>query len=151
MTALLSVATETEKTQDTAPYLMLPENSSGNLYHFVFRRANIVGSTTVGDTPLIADIAVNTDRRRAGFTAPSLIRSIGDLTRARGLEEYDVSGFNVVQRLGSLKIGDLAEFYFYRKDRVVDWTATDLEKQYPPDAIFSLGKWIKGEKLVAKK
>lgn len=150
LTALRAIATASEKTQDTAPYLMLPENSSGNLYHFVFRRANIVG-TAVGEPPVIADIAVNTDRRRAGFSAPSFVRSMGDLTRARGLEEYDVSGFNVVQRLGSLKIGELAEFYFYRKDRVVDWTAADLEKQYPPDAIFSIGKWIKGEKLVLKK
>jgi hypothetical protein len=100
---------------------------------------------------LIADIAVATDRRRGSFTAPSFIRLIGELGALRGLEEYDVSGFNVVQRFGRVSPGELAELFFYRRDRVVDWAATDLEKQYPPDAIFSTGKWFKVDALIKKK
>ena len=69
----------------------------------------------------------------------------------RLLEEYNAAGFNVVQRFRTLRPGEMAEFYFYRKDKAVDWTAADLEKQFPPDAIFSLGKWIKGEGIVPKK
>ena len=53
--------------------------------------------------------------------------------------------------MGNCKAGELAEFFFYRKDRVVDWAAADIEKQYPPDAIFSSGKWIKIDKAVVKK
>ena len=98
----------------------------------------------------IADIAAVTIRRRAGFLAPNTIRNIGDLGELRGLEEYNASGFNVVQRFGELRAGGLAEFFFYRKDRVVDWKSTNLEKEFPPDAIFSSGKWFKGETVVPK-
>ena len=61
-----------------------------------------------------------------------------------------MNGFNVIQRFGNLKIGELAEFYFYRKDRTVDWATANLEKQFPPDAIFSGGKWIKGPGVLLK-
>jgi hypothetical protein len=50
-----------------------------------------------------------------------------------------------------MKVGELAEFLFYKKDRKIDWTASDLEKQYQPDAIFSGGKWTKGGELFSKK
>ena len=99
----------------------------------------------------VSDIAVNTERRRAGFIAPSFIRRIGDLAKVHGLDEYDVSGFKIVQRMGNLKVGEMAEFFCYRKDRVVDWAAADIEKQFPPDAIFSGGKWIKTDKAIVKK
>jgi len=149
MTALQSLATGREKTLDVAPYSSLPENSAGGLYNFIFRRANIVSRSD--GTTLVADIAVNSERRRASFAAPSFIRVMGDLSHLHGLDEYDVSGYNVLQRLGNLKVGELAEFYLYRKDRAVDWTAVDIEKQFPPDAIFSGGKWIKGEKAISGK
>ena len=150
LAALDSLATGSEKAQDTSPYFSLPENRSGGLYDLIFRRANIV-SRSGEQTALVADIAVNAERRRASFAAANFIRNIGQLVSLRGLEEYDVSGYNVVQKLGRLKIGELGEFLFYRKDRVVDWTAADIEKQFPPDAIFSGGKWIKGEIAVSKK
>jgi hypothetical protein len=150
MTALEALATGSERTQDTSAYLRLPPNASGGLYHYIFRRANIIGSTN-GNGPVIADIAVNTERRRGSFTAPRQIRIIGELGALRGLEEYDVSGFNVVHRFGRLRTGELAELYFYRKGRYVDWKAADLEKQYPPDAIFSTGKWLKVDELLKKK
>jgi len=50
-----------------------------------------------------------------------------------------------------MKVGDAAELLFYKKDRQVDFTSKELEKQFPPDAIFSTGKWIKGEGIVPKK
>lgn len=149
MTALDVLATGSESRQDASLYSSLPENSSGGVYDFVFRRANIV--SRISGTASIADIAVNTESRRASFAAPNFIRIIGQLGGLHGLEEYDVSGFNVVQRLGNLRVGELGEFLFYRKDRVVDWTVSDIEKQFPPDAIFSGGKWIKGEIAVSKK
>ena len=148
LTALNSLASGSERTQDTAPYFALPENSSGSLYNVIFRGANIVGAS--GDVT-VSDIAVNTERRRAGFIAPSFIRRIGDLAKVHGLDEYDVSGFKIVQRMGNLKVGEMAEFFCYRKDRVVDWAAADIEKQFPPDAIFSGGKWIKTDKAIVKK
>ncbi len=150
MTALQVLATGKESEQDATQYSSLPENSSGGLYDFIFRRANIVNGV-IGQNASVADIAVSTERRRASFSAPNFIRNIGDLSALKGLEEYDASGYNVVQRLGCLKIGELGEFFFYRKDRVVDWSAADIEKQFPPDAIFSSGKWIKGEIAFSKK
>jgi hypothetical protein len=148
MTALYSLSSGNERTQDATLYYSLPENVSGSLYNVIFRRANIVGSAA---EITVSDIAVNAERRRASFPAPYVIRKLGDLANLHGLEEYDASGFNVVQRLGSVKPGELAEFFFYRKDRNVDWAAADLEKQFPPDAIFSGGKWLKSDKAIVKK
>jgi hypothetical protein len=149
LTALRTVADGSEKTQDPNAYLSLKENGSGSLYHIVFRGANVIIPTE--KQPFRCDIAINIDRRRASFPAPNIIREIGDISGALGLEEYSASDFNVVQRYGNFKVGELAEFLFYRKDRQVDFTSKDLEKQYPPDAIFSTGKWIKGEGVVPKK
>lgn len=162
MTALQSIATDSEKTQDPNIYVNLPENGSGGLVNFVFRRANIVlkeqmlaTDSSPVPTPSFklstADISAVVERRRASFVAPVRIRGVGDLANLRGLEEYDASGFNVIQRFGQTKTGELAEFFFYKKDRSVDWASTDLEKQFPPDAIFSGGKWIKGEKLLPRR
>ena len=145
--ALNSIVTGSERTQSPQPYVSLTENGSGGIYYFVFRKANMIGSLESG-TAFTGDIGVNTERRRASFAAPNYIREIGDLGRMIGLEEYDASGFNVVQRLGKMKVGELGEFMFYRRDRVVDWNSTELEKQFPPDAIFSGGKWIKGAGVV---
>lgn len=150
MTALEVLANGSESRQDASIYTTLPENTAGRLYDFIFRRTSIVDRAS-GQIASFADIAVNTERRRASFAAPNFIRNIGQLSKLRGLEEYDVSGFNVVHRLGNLKVGELGEFYFYKKDRVVEWRAADFEKQFPPDAIFSGGKWIKGDFGPAKR
>lgn len=152
MTALESLATGSEKMQDPSPYLSLPENASGGLVNFVFRRANIVSvGAAATATFSMADISAVTERRRASLSAPSTIRSVGDLTYLRGLAEYDASNFNVIQRFGKTAPGELAELFFYRKDRVVDWMSADLEKAYPPDAVFSSGKWVKGDRIVPRK
>ncbi|MFT3743579.1 MAG: M14 family zinc carboxypeptidase [Pyrinomonadaceae bacterium] len=156
MTALNSIATGSEKNNDPNIYINLTENGSGGLVNFVFRKANVVipdpAATTPGAvTTKTTDISAVTERRRASFVAPVRIRNVGDATTVRGLEEYDASGFNVVQRFGQAKAGELAEFFFYKKDRTVDWASTDLEKQFPPDAVFSGGKFVKGEKLVPRR
>jgi Zinc carboxypeptidase len=149
LTALHVLADGSEKNVEPDPYDRLVGNSSGSLYNLIFRDANLVepgtGRITTGD------IAINIERRRASFPAPNYVRAIGDLNASYGLEEYSAAEFNVYPRWGSLKVGDLAEFLFYKKDRTVDWTSTELEKQFPPDAIFSGGKWIKGEGIVPRK
>lgn len=156
LTALQSIATGSEATQPASIYVNLPANTSGGLVNFVFRRVNVVSiAKSVENGPVAsinpADIAAVTERRRASFSAPVKIRIIGDLTNIKGLDEYDASGFNLIQRFGRTKVGELAEFFFYKKERAVDWAATELEKQFPPDAIFSGGKWAKGETLVPRK
>ena len=147
VTALRSIVTGSEKTQSPEPYLTLPHNGSGGLVNFVFRRANIID---VKDRPVVADIAAATIRRRASFAAPSTIRALGNIGAVQGLDEYDAGGFQVVHRFSQMRTGQLAEFYFYRRDRVVDFTSSELEKAFPPDAIFSTGKWFKGEGVVPK-
>lgn len=148
LTALNSIATGSEKTQDPDLYTRLPENTSGGLVNFIFRNAHIVNQTpsTAG-----TDIAAVIERRRASYPTLVTIRNIGNLTSLRGLDEYDASGFNVVHRFRRLKTGEVGEFYFYKRSRVVDWAAADLEKRFPPDAVFSLGKWTKGENVVPKR
>ncbi len=147
VTALTSLATGSERTVDPGPYLTLTENGSGGLYNYIFRRANLAGSSRASGI-FVGDLGINTERRRANQWSPNYIREIGDLSRSTGLEEYDASGFNVIQRWGRTLVGELGELFFYKKERVVDFKADDLEKQFPPDAIFSGGKWIKGKDVV---
>lgn len=144
LTALEALSTGSERTQDTMPYLSLMENGSGGLYNFVFRNASIAGSVQ-------GDIAVNIQRARAGLSPFCLIAYVGDIRSARGIEEYDASAFNVIQRWREMRVGSLGDLMFYKKDRVVDWAASDLERRSPPDAHFSGGRWIKGEGLVPRK
>lgn len=157
MIALQAIATGSERQQSPQPYLSLLENSSGNLVNFVFRQANIITTQAATDAmaPItqitIADIVAVTERRRASFFAPVKIRQIGNFAGLRGLEEYDASGFNVVQRFGMTRPGELAELLFYKRTLTIDWTGADLEKRHIPDAIFSGGKWFKGEGVVPRK
>ena len=144
LTALKSIADGTEKNFSPTAYEMLPNNSSGLLYYFIFRNATVVDRSKP-DVTTAADIAINIERRRAEFVAPAYIRHVGSLSSYFGLSELNASDYFVVARNGtSIKPGDFAELMFYKKSRVVDWKSPDLEKQFPPDAIFSLGKWVKG-------
>ena len=99
----------------------------------------------------VGDLALNLERRRAEFPSPAKVREVGDLSSYYGLDEYDASGFFVTGRLEPIKAGKMGELLFYKKDRKVDWTAPDLEKQFEPYAILSFGKWIKGPGVVPKK
>ncbi len=150
LTALDSIATGSERLQDPAVYLNLPENRSGGLVDFVFRGANIVDPADPMKI-LVSDITATIGRRRASFAAPVTIRSISTFANVRGLVEYDASGYNVIQRFGRTAAGELAEFYFYRRDRQVDWRSPEIEKLFPPDAIFSTGKWLKGDNLLPRR
>jgi Predicted carboxypeptidase len=148
LTALTKLADGSEKNVAPTLYEQLPDNSSGRIYNFVFRNLSVVN---LGKPESSATaIGVNTERRRASLVAPNRIQEIGTVSRA-GLEEYDASGYYVVPRTGKIKVGEVAEFIFYKKDRKVDWASSNLEKQYPPDAIFSAGKWIKGGALFSGK
>jgi len=151
LTALNALADGSEKNISAINYDVIPNNASGNLFHFIFRRANII--TRNGETiqTTIGDITLNTQRRRASQFAPSFVQSIGNFPNVRGLEEYDVSGFYLVSRFPPVRSGSLGEFIFYKKDRQIDWKAENLEQKFPPDAIFSQGKWIKGSELFMKK
>jgi hypothetical protein len=147
LTALKSLADGSEKTFSPIAYEALPNNSSGSLFYFIFRNATVVDRSKP-DSAVTADIAVNRERRRAEFVAPSYVRQIGNLSSYFGLSEYDVAGYFVVPRKApSLKTGQFADLLFYKKSRTVDWSSPNLEEQFPPDAIFSLGKWMKGEEL----
>jgi hypothetical protein len=154
MTALEALATGSEATQSTSAYLSLVGNGSGNLVNVIFRNANIVKTSSLPGEPTavfsIGDIAGVAERRRASFAVPTVIRGVGQLRSLVGLEEYDASAFNVMHRFARTAPGELAEFFFYKKDRVVEWASTELEKQFPPDAIFSNGKFIKGEGVVPR-
>ena len=155
-TALRSLADGSEKSVNPAAYERLPNNASGRLMHFVFRNATIPAVKTNPENTqtvemVIADIGANLERRREEFAAPSVVRRIGDLSGVTGLEEYDVTGYYAVGRFQPLSAGNFAEILFYKKDRQIDWTAADLEKAFPPDAVFSLGNWVKGEGVIRKK
>lgn len=149
-TALKALADGSEKTVSPVAYDQLPNNSSGRLFYFIFRNASVVNILKPEEVT-ITDIGANTERRRAEFTAPTVVRRLGDLTAFAGLEEFDAGNFFAVGRFQPLAEGSFAEILFYRKERKIDWTAADLEKAFPPDAVFSLGKWVKGEGVVPKR
>lgn len=150
LTALNAVADGSERGFTAVNYEALPDNTSGRIFNIIFRSATILDRTSP-ELPVLTDIGINIERRRAELTAPTYIRQVGALSGYGGLEEYDVSGYFVVGRFAAVKPGQFGELLFYRRDRIVDWNALELEKQYPPDAIFSLGKWYKGEELFRKK
>jgi hypothetical protein len=146
LSALRASVDKSEQKADAKIYDKLPFNNSGNLFNFIFRSANIVNFAENAE-PFTADVAINSERRRASQTAPTFIREIGDLSVYTGLEEFDAKDFYLIQRNGILKNGAGGEFLFYKKTREIDWTAKDLEKTFPPDAIFLNGKWTKGKLL----
>ena len=149
LTALKSLSDKSERNADAKIYDNLPRNDSGNIYNFIFRRANIVDFSQ-NTEPFIADVSLNSDRKRANEVAPTYIRDIGDLSIYTGLEEFDASGFYLINKTGLLRNGAGGELWFYKKTRPIDWTIKDFDKTSPPDAIFSNGKWTKGEKLLRR-
>ena len=149
LSALKSLVDKSEGKADAKIYESLPFNNSGSLYNFIFRNANIINFAENLE-PFTADISINIERRRASEAAPTYIREIGDLSIFSGLDEYDVKDFYLIPRNGLLRVGASGEFLFYKKTREVDWTVKDLEKAFPPDAVFSNGKWTKGGKLLKK-
>ena len=142
LSVLKAIADGSEKTASPANYEAIPFNGSGRVYSAIFRGANIVNPVEPV-TITMADVAVNVARRRAAFIAPSYIRNIGNLSNYKGLEEFDVSDYYLVPRYGLVRVGTGGEFLFYKKTRQIDWKTPDLEKTFPPDAIFSLGRWVK--------
>jgi hypothetical protein len=144
LTALKSVADGTEKNFSPVNYESLPQNSSGSLFYFIFRNATVIDRSKP-EQSATADIAVNVERRRAEFVAPAYVRQIGKLSSYSGLTEFNAADFYVVSRRGNaIRLGEFADLLFYKKSRDIDWKSPDLEKEFPPDAIFSLGKWVKG-------
>jgi hypothetical protein len=152
LTALESLASGSEKAESVLPYQSLIANGSGALVNYIFRDASVINvASTATPVTEVADLGCMTERRRASFVTPTYIRAMGSLGGLRGLEEYDASRFYVIQRFGRTRIGELAELLFYKRDRTIDWTAAELETKFPPDAIFSQGKWFKGAGIVPKK
>jgi hypothetical protein len=150
LTALNALADGSESKFTATNYELLPENTSGRIFNIIFRNAAVIDRANP-ETPVTSDIAINIERRRAEFTAPTYIRRVGDLSAVNGLEEFDASEYKVVGRFTPAKPGEFGELLFYKKTRQVDWNSLELEKLYPPDAIFSLGKWLKGAELFVKK
>ncbi len=155
-TALKALSDGSEISFDPKIYEQLPRNASGRLMSVIFRNGTIIeGEIKDGRFRMlretIADIGVNAERRRASFPVPMVVRRIGDLKAAAGLTEYDASDFRVIGRHQPLALGGFAEMLFYRKERQIDWNAMNLERDHPPDAIYSVGRWVLGEGVVPRK
>jgi hypothetical protein len=150
LAALQSIADGTESNLSESNYDAIPLNTSGRIAHFIFRNANIVNFAE-NSTSYKADVAIILERRRAEFAHSAFISNVGVLPNLAGLEEYDTSNFYMIPRFGKIRIGERGEFLFYKKSRQIDWQTPNLETAVPPDAIFSLGKWFKGEGVVPKK
>jgi hypothetical protein len=133
-------------------YELIPNNTSGRVVNFVFRNATIIDRTKP-TTPVTTsgDLAIVLERRRAEQLQPTRIRQVGPALTVAGLDEYDISEFNITGRFQPLKQGNYGELLLYKKDREVNWASTNIEQEFPPDAIFSLGKWVKGEELVKRR
>lgn len=132
-------------------YELIPNNTSGRVVNFVFRNATILDRTKPTDPPVTGDLAITVERRRAEQLQPTRIRQVGPALTLAGLDEYDASEFNVVGRFQPLKQGNYGELLFYKKGREVNWASAAIEKEFPPDAVFSLGKWAVGEGVLKKR
>ena len=133
-------------------YELIPNNTSGRVVNFMFRNATIIDRTKpTSPMTTTGDLAIVLERRRAEQLQPTRIRRVGHALTIAGLDEYDASEFNVTGRFQPLKQGNYGELLFYKKGRDVNWASANIEKEFPPDAIFSLGKWVKGEELVKRR
>ncbi len=150
LSALKALVDGSERKADPNVYDKVPFNSSDRIFNVIFRGANVVNFKERSES-FRADVGINKERRRAQTLAPTYVREIGDLTAQSGLDEFDAREFYLVPRNGQLKIGLSGEFLFYKKERKIDWTIKDLEKTFPPDAVFKDGKWTKGQNLFVKK
>ena len=149
LTALDGLATGSEAKMNAAIYDTIPANGSGRIYNVIFRNASIINAPEL-DLSFSADVGLKNERRREQSVGSMFVREIGDLSRYVGLDEYDASSFYIASDFDKIRVGAVGEFLFYKKSRQIDWTAENLREKYPPDAIFSLGKWVKGEKVVRK-
>lgn len=177
LTALQSLADESEKLANASLYKQLPENRGGRIFNYIFRGGDIVSyesrpaeptdvendedyieepkSITVreNETPIFTklDVSVNRQRRRQEISIPPIvIRRIGNLQNVRGLEEYNVSDFYIFSTEGVVRSGSRGALLFYRKTRNIDWTMPNPNKKHPADAIFARGRFLTGEKEIEK-
>lgn len=150
LTSFVSLADGSERTISAANYDLIPENMGGRIVDVIFRNGTLIDREVEANN-VTADFSLVRQRRREQFNTPTNIRRIGDLTGISGLDEYDASGFNVVGRFQPLKQGAAGELLFYKKSRIVDWKSLDIVKEFPPDAIFSVGEWVQGKGVVPKK
>ncbi len=149
LTALNGLASGSQVNVNPSFYDAIPANSSGKIYNVIFRNAQIV-NVPESVLPYSSDVGLKGERRREQQFGSMFIREIGDLSAYIGLDEYDVSGFYIAPGWEKIRVGGRGEFLFYKKTREIDWTAEKLREKFPPDAVFSLGKWIKGEKVIPK-
>jgi hypothetical protein len=129
-----------------AVYDAIPYNNGGGMIPLIIRRATIVNRYREGkfEVPAYAaDIAVNIEGARA------TIQDLGDLGGFVALDEVDADGFHVTVGKGTLRTGGEATFLFYHSSRArtIDWRTLNLEKRYPPDAVFRMGRWTGRNRL----
>jgi hypothetical protein len=155
--ALHALASGSVEEANPALYDALPYNTSGDIYSLIVRRATVINRASAGQTlvpPFAADLAINLDTvwREGRAEQRSTVQDIGDLSVFHGLEEIDASNYYVTVAKGELRPGTEAALLFYRKDRAsgVDWSATDLETRFPPDAVYRQGAWSGKDNLTAK-
>ncbi len=135
LSALQSIVDGTEKQTAMSIYDNTPFNSSGDIYNYIFRKATVISEN---GEPYLADVGVNSERRRANEDSTAFVQEIGDLALFAGLEEFDVKDYYLVPKGDFLHIGSSAEFSFYKKLKV-----KDLKKLPEADAVFVNGKWKK--------
>ena len=152
--ALRSLADGSADAANPAVYDALPFNAGGTIYDLVVRGATIVSRAAPGGVrvqPFAADIAVNVERGRgdAARGGRTSVQDVGDLSVYKGLEEVDAREYYVVAAAGELRTGGDGTLLFYRKadSSAVNWDALDIEKRFPPEAVFRGGEWVRRGKL----
>ena len=133
LTALQSLVDGSEKKADPKIYETLPFNNDGGLYNYIFRGATVVPES---GEPYIADVAVMTERRRAGENPQMIVREVGDLGIFKGLEEFDMKDYYLVPADKTVRSGSSAQFKFYKKSKPFN-----RENLIEPDKTFVNGKW----------
>lgn len=136
LTALQSLVDGSEKKADAKVYENLPFNSDGGLFNYIFRGATIVNEN---GEPFVADVAVMTERRRAGEESRMIVREVGDLGIFKGLEEFDMKDYYLIPSDKTVRSGSNAQFKFFKKSRPFN-----RENLGEVDKTFVNGKWETG-------
>ncbi len=153
MSALRALTDGSAERANPARYDALPYNSTGAIFSLVIRGATVINRSPMQAgrvQPFVADIAINENSFLAQRRAT--IQEVGDMSFVRGLSEVDARGYYVTVANGVVRPGTEAARLFYRRARAgqIDWSATDLETRFSPDAVYAAGQWTRRGSLVIR-
>ena len=157
MSALRALTDGSAEGANPAVYDALRYNTTGTIFNLIIRRATVVNRSQTQQArvpPFVADIAINENSfwNKGQLERRASIQDVGDMSFVRGIDEIDARNYYVTAANGVLRSESDAALLFYRRERAtqINWSEPDLEKRFPPDAVYRNGEWIRRGDLVIR-